>query len=116
MSRKLPLGSFKWVEETSKFNEDFKRSYNDESDEGYYIEANVQYPKNLHNLHYVLLFLPERMKFEKVKKLVASLHDKEEHAMHIKKLKQTLNHRLLLKRHIESLNLIKKLAENHMLI
>ena len=31
-SQKLPLGHFKWVEETYEFNEDFIKSYNDESD------------------------------------------------------------------------------------
>ena len=32
ISQKLPLGHFKWVEETCEFNEDFIKSYNDESD------------------------------------------------------------------------------------
>ena len=35
------------------------------------------------------------MKIEKVKKLVASLHDKTEYFIHIKKLKEELNHRLV---------------------
>ena len=30
MSQKLPSGNFKWVEETSEFNEDFKKGGNDE--------------------------------------------------------------------------------------
>ena len=55
-------------------------------------------------------FFPERMKFEKVEKLVAGLHDKEEYVIHIKNFKQTSIHGLVLERHIESLNLIKKLT------
>ena len=38
------------------------------------------------------------MKIEKVEKLVANLHDKGEYVMHIRNLKQTLNHRLVLKK------------------
>ena len=37
------------------------------------------------------------MKIEKVEKLVANLHDKIEYVIHIKNLKQALNHRLVLK-------------------
>ena len=38
------------------------------------------------------------MKIEKVKKLVANLHDKTEYVIHIGNLKQALNHRLVLKK------------------
>ena len=40
----------------------------------------------------------ERIQFEKVKKLVANLHDKEKYVMPIKNLKQALNHELVLKK------------------
>ena len=42
-------------------------------------------------------FLPERMKIEKVEKLVANLHNKTEDVIHITNLKQALNHELALK-------------------
>ena len=45
-------------------------------------------------------FLPERMKIEKIEKIVANLHDKTEHVIHIKNLKQALDHRLALKKFI----------------
>ena len=32
MSKKLPSGGFKWVLETSQFNEDFIKSYNEDND------------------------------------------------------------------------------------
>ena len=38
------------------------------------------------------------MKIEKVEKLVASLHDKTEYIIHIRNLKQTLNHGLVFKK------------------
>ena len=47
-----------------------------ESDEVYFLEVDIQYPKILHSLHNDLPCLPERMKIEKVEKLVANLHDK----------------------------------------
>ena len=57
MYQKLPLGNFKWVENISEFNEDFIKSYINESDEGYFFEVDVQYPKNLQILHNYLPFL-----------------------------------------------------------
>ena len=98
LSQKLSLRGFKWVEETSQFIEDFIKSYNDDSDNGYFLEVNVQYTKNLHNHHNDLPFFPERIKMEKVKKTEADFHDKEEYVIHIKSLKQALNHGLALKK------------------
>ena len=42
MSQKLPVNNFEWIEETTQFNEDFIKSYNEESDEGYFVEVGVQ--------------------------------------------------------------------------
>ena len=83
---------------TSKFNEDFIKNYNEESDEGYFLEVDVQYLEKLHELHNDFPFLPERMKIEKVEKLVANLHDKTEYVIHIANLKQALNNGLILKK------------------
>ena len=38
------------------------------------------------------------MKIEKVEKLVATLHDETEYVTHIRNLRQTLDHRLVLKK------------------
>ena len=48
--------------------------------------------KELHDLHNDLPFLTQRMKFGKVKILVAYLHDKNEYVIHIRNLKEALNH------------------------
>ena len=53
---------------------------------------------NLHNLYNDLPFFPERMKIEKVEKLVAILYDQTEFVIHIRNLKQALNHGLVLKK------------------
>ena len=58
MSQKLILSDFKWVEYILKFNENFIKSYDDESNEGYFYEVDVQYPENLNNLLNELPFLP----------------------------------------------------------
>ena len=52
---------------------DFIKCYNDENDEPYFFEVDVKYPGNIHHLHECLPFLPERMKIEKIGKLVANL-------------------------------------------
>ena len=70
-----------------QFNEDFIKSYNKESDEGYFLEVDVHYLEKLHELYNDLPFLPERMKIAKVEKLVADLHDKTEYVIHIRNLK-----------------------------
>ena len=36
MSQKLPVNNFEWTEETSQFNEDFIKNYNEENDERYF--------------------------------------------------------------------------------
>ena len=99
MSQKLPLNDFIWVEDISEFNEDIIKSYNKESDGGYFLEIDGQYPKNLRNLYNDLLFLPERIKTKKVEKLVGDLHDKtKKYVIHIRNLKRVLNHGLVLKK------------------
>ena len=97
MSQKLPVNNFEWIKVSSQFNEGFIKIYNEESDEGYFLEVDVQYLEKLYEIHNDLPFLPERMKIEKVEKLVADLHDETEYVIHIKKLKQALNHGLVLK-------------------
>ena len=41
MSQKLPVNVFKWVEDLSEFNEDFIKSYNEESDKAYFLEVDI---------------------------------------------------------------------------
>ena len=98
MLQRLPVNNFEWIKDTSQFIEDFVKNYNEESDEGYFLEVDVQYLEKLRELHNYLPFLPKRMKIEKVEKLVANLHDKTEYFIHIRNLKQASNHRLVLKK------------------
>ena len=43
-------------------------------------------------------FFSEKMKIEKVKKLLAKLHDKKEFVIHVRNLKQALNQGIVLKK------------------
>ena len=90
ISQKLSVNKFEWIEDTIT-------SYNEESNEGYFLEVDVQYPEKLHELHNNLPFLPETMKIEKVEKLVSNLYDQTEYVIHTRNLKQKLNHGLILK-------------------
>ena len=70
------------------------------------LEVDVEYPKNLHDLHSDLPFLPETMKVNKCSKLVCNLYDKKSYVAHIfiktsiktRSLKQALNRGLMLKK------------------
>ena len=98
MLQKLPVGNFEWIEkdDISKFDETFIKKYDENSDKGYIFEVDVQYPKNLHMLQSDLPFLPERMKINKCTKLICSTQNKENYVVHVRALKQALNHGLKL--------------------
>ena len=62
------------------------------------IDVDDQYLQKLYELQNELSFLSERMKIEKVEKLVANLRNRTEYLIRIRNLKQALNNRLVLKR------------------
>ena len=49
MHQKLPINGFKWVKDLSKFNEDFIKKYDEDSNSGYFLEVDVEYLKTLFN-------------------------------------------------------------------
>ena len=61
--------------------EDFIKKYNEENDEGYFLE---------------MIFNDQnKMEIEKIEKPVANLHDKTKYVIHIRNLKQALNNGLV---------------------
>ena len=86
MSQKLPVNGFKWVKSLSQFNESFIRDYNENSDIGYFLEVDIDYPEKLFNFHKDLPFLRERIKVDDVEKLICSIEDKEKYVIHIRVL------------------------------
>ena len=77
MSKKLPVNGFKWENDLSRFNENFIKNYNENSDVGYFLEVDIEYPKHLWGSHKVLPFSPERKKFKNIEKLVCGIEDKK---------------------------------------
>ena len=98
MSQKLPVNGFKWINDVTEIDEKFIKNYDEDSDKGYILEVDVKYPRKLHDLHSDLLFLPKRMKIDKCKKLMCNLRNKKKYGVHIRSLKQALNHGLKLKK------------------
>ena len=78
-----------------------EKNYDEDSNKRYILEIDIEYPKDLHNLHSVLPFVSERMKIKKYNKLVCNIHDKENYVVHIRAVKQALNHGLILKKYIK---------------
>ena len=60
MSQKLPVNDFKWVEDISEFVESFRECYNEEVDEGYFLEIDIPCPENWNYLHSDLPFFTWR--------------------------------------------------------
>ena len=58
MSQILPVNDFKWIkkEELSKFNEDFIKNYDENGNIRYFLEVDIDYPKELFNHHKDLPF------------------------------------------------------------
>ena len=79
---KTTVNGFKWVKQKklSKFKEDFIKNYDENTNKEYFLEVDIDYPKELFNLQKDLPFLPERKKVEKVKKLICSIEDKKKYA------------------------------------
>ena len=110
MSQYLPTGGFKWLKqkEIDKFNV-FK--INKDSEKGYILEVDLEYPKKLHNLHNDYPLAAEKITVEKnmlsnycktisdkygistglVNKLIPTLSKKEKYVLHYQNLQLYLN-------------------------
>ena len=93
MSKTLSIDSFERINDLEKFTSGFFRNYDENEHTGYLLEADIGYPKNLHESHRDLPFLPI-----KKDKLLTTLEDKENYVVHISALKQALNHGLVFKK------------------
>ena len=62
MCKMLPIGSFRWATNLSKYTEYYIKNYNENSDTGYFLEVDIEYPKTLWGLYKDLPFLPEKKK------------------------------------------------------
>jgi hypothetical protein len=78
MSEPLPVRNFKWMTEDQ---------FENWRDYPCFLEVDLEYTKDLHDLHNDYPLAPERMKIGKVDKLICSLSDKERYVVHHKALK-----------------------------
>jgi hypothetical protein len=106
MSQPLPTGEFDWLNEQEISNLDITQ-ITDDSEEGYILEVDLKYPKELHDLHNDYPLAPEKMKIcpemlspyckqlsedlklgsVAVPKLVPNLSDKTKYIVHCRNLK-----------------------------
>lgn len=87
MSQYLPEGGFEWV---CPDNINFQVS--DFSEYGYILEVDLEYPKDIHNLHSDLPLCPENICTENCKevRLIPNLNNKTKYKIHYRNLKQCL--------------------------
>jgi hypothetical protein len=109
MSHKLPTGGFQWVENVDS---DYIVNFDAEGDEGIFIKCDLEYPKELHDIHNNYPLAPESRVIDvkelspyqinqckvheekhndKIKKLVPNLYNKKEYVVHIKNLQYYLS-------------------------
>ena len=82
MSMKLPTHGFKWIN---------KYELNNWENYSCILEVNLEYPKELHDLHNDYPLASEQIEVNKVEKLIPNLRDKEKYVLHYKNLKQYLD-------------------------
>ena len=99
MSQPLPTGGFHWVHlDKSKGFKYIVDELAKRKDHGYLLEVDVAYPKESHDYHNNLPFMSGKMKINGVDKLVPNLYYKRKYVVHIKALKQAIDHGLVLER------------------
>ena len=64
ISQKLPVNGFKWINDVSEIDEKLLKNYDENSRKGYILEADVKYPRKLHDLHYDLPISAKRIKID----------------------------------------------------
>ena len=78
MMKPLPVGDFKWMDEKELENWE---------DTPCILEVDLDYPRDLHDLHNDYPLAPERLKIGGVEKLIPNLWDKEKYIVHHENLK-----------------------------
>ena len=69
MSQKFPVNNFECTKDTSQLNEDFMKNYNEEGDEGYFLEFDVQCLEKGINFIKIYHFYQKEWRLKKLKNL-----------------------------------------------
>ena len=75
MSQKLPFKNFRWLDEAKLVDFD-PTLINTEDDTGYILQVDLEYPKELHDVHNDYPLAPEPFKIKKIDKLTPNLYNK----------------------------------------
>lgn len=98
MMQHLPIDNFQWCQD--EFTAASVLEIPDESPTGYILEVDLDYPKELHDLHKDYPFCPENRivpQTRNEKKLLLTLFNKRNYVIHYKMLKSALQQGLILK-------------------
>ena len=96
MSQKLPTHGFKWIDvDVPKVEKLLKKK---DTKIGYIFEVDLEYPSSLWKEHNDYSLAPDRIKLDKVEKLVSSFLPKKNYVVHYKSLKQYTEMGLVLKK------------------
>ena len=109
MSQPLPTGEFRWINCSNWNPVKLINMFANETKYGYLLEVDVDYPKELHDLIYNdIPFMCAKLKVRGpggtgafphgVENLIPNFYDKRKYIVHIRALKQAIDHGLLLKR------------------
>ena len=85
------MDEFELVENTSDFTGDLIKKYDDKTNVGYFLKANITYPQHIKISLNDLPFLPQKMRIDKQEKCVCNFNDKYVYVLHVRNLKQVLN-------------------------
>jgi len=107
MLQTLPLNNFEWMTENDLSD---WRKFSDEDGKGCILEVDLEYPKELHNLHNDLPLVPERVVVNKVEKLIPTPSDMKNYVLHHGNLKQYLEIGLKLTKILRGVHSTKKLG------
>ena len=95
MTQKLPTRGFKWID--VDIPSVLKLLEKKDTNQGFIFEVDLEYPSSLWKTHNDYPLAPERIKIEKVDKLICSFLPKKNYVLHYKNLKQYLQEGMILK-------------------
>ena len=95
----LPVGKFKMYDNNLEKTISQLENWKSTNKKGYIIELDLEYPKELHDLHHSYPLAPEKIIMEtKVSKLIPTLYDKKNYICHIQNLQLYLDLGLKIKK------------------
>ena len=107
MSQKLPTGGFKWMNvNKSKVLELLEKK---DTNQGFIFEVDLDYPKSLWDSHNDYPLAPEKIKIDRIDKLICSFLPKKHYVLHYKNLKQDLKEGMILKKVHRGIKFYQKL-------